>query len=68
VFVHCWGGVGRTGTVVGCLLVDAGHDGQAALDRITALRTGTRKDHRQAPENPTKEAVIFRRADLLAGA
>lgn len=22
VYVHCWGGVGRTGTVVGCLLLD----------------------------------------------
>src|SRR5690348_9836045 len=26
-YVHCWGGVGRTGTVVGCHLVDTGHTG-----------------------------------------
>ena len=24
VYVHCWGGVGRTGTVVGCMLADRG--------------------------------------------
>ncbi len=24
VFLHCWGGVGRTGTVVGCYLADQG--------------------------------------------
>ncbi len=24
VYVHCWGGIGRTGTVVGCVLVDEG--------------------------------------------
>ena len=26
VYVHCWGGIGRTGTVVGCWLVRHGLD------------------------------------------
>jgi len=38
VYVHCWGGIGRTGTVVGCWLVRHGLSGKAALKRIKALR------------------------------
>lgn len=34
IYVHCWGGVGRTGTVVGCWLVRHGDTGEAALDQI----------------------------------
>ena len=34
VYVHCWGGVGRTGTVVGCWLVRHGHTGEAALRQV----------------------------------
>lgn len=35
VYVHCWGGVGRTGTTVGCYLVRHGMSGEGALDQIT---------------------------------
>ena len=31
VYVHCWGGIGRTGTVVGCWLVRHGMTGDEAL-------------------------------------
>ena len=34
VYVHCWGGVGRTGTVVGCWLVRHGRTGEEALSQI----------------------------------
>lgn len=27
VYVHCWGGKGRTCTVIGCRLIDGGLDG-----------------------------------------
>ena len=37
VYVHCWGGVGRTGTVVGCYLARHGHGGPSALDELTRL-------------------------------
>ena len=37
-YVHCWGGVGRTGTMVGCWLVRHGLDEGDALARIAALR------------------------------
>jgi protein-tyrosine phosphatase len=38
VYLHCWFGIGRTGTVVGCYLVRHGMSGEAALDKITQLR------------------------------
>ncbi len=37
VYVHCWGGVGRTGTVVGCYLVRHGMSPVKALERVNAL-------------------------------
>ena len=40
VYVHCYGGRGRTGTVVGCWLVRHGASGDAALARIAELRRG----------------------------
>jgi hypothetical protein len=33
-FVHCWGGIGRTGTVLGCLLVRHGLSGEEALAEL----------------------------------
>jgi len=37
VYVHCWGGIGRTGTVVGCYLVRQGLTGEAALSHLARL-------------------------------
>jgi hypothetical protein len=37
-YVHCLGGLGRTGTVVGCHLVRHGLTGTEALERLDALR------------------------------
>jgi hypothetical protein len=37
VYIHCHGGVGRTGTVVGCYLVHLGLDGKTALQRLKEL-------------------------------
>jgi protein-tyrosine phosphatase len=34
VYFHCWGGIGRTGTVAGCYLVRHGSSGPAALVRL----------------------------------
>ena len=38
VYVHCAGGIGRTGTVVGCYLVRHGMQGEAALEEVMRLR------------------------------
>lgn len=37
VYVHCWGGIGRTGTVIGCWLRECGLDGDAAQARVQHL-------------------------------
>jgi protein-tyrosine phosphatase len=37
VYVHCHGGIGRTGTVIGCFLVEQGLDGAAALKQLNKL-------------------------------
>jgi hypothetical protein len=50
-YVHCWGGVGRTGTVVGCYLVRHGSTGAEALERVAALFAETPKSsYRKSPE------------------
>lgn len=58
VFVHCWGGVGRTGTVVGCHLVERGAAAHEVIDRVAELRHGTRKAHRPCPETDEQHAVV----------
>ncbi len=37
VYVHCRAGIGRTGTVIGCLLAERGLPGDAALDELNRL-------------------------------
>jgi len=58
--VHCWGGVGRTGTVVGCWLARHGiANGEEVLDHIARLRQGdlARRD-RPSPETDTQRALV----------
>ena len=47
VYVHCYGGIGRTGTVVGCYLVRGGMNGLAALQRLAGLRQGSPETEEQ---------------------
>lgn len=51
VYVHCWGGIGRTGTVVGCWLVEQGLTGDEALSRIAHLRRGIPDSRVRSPES-----------------
>jgi hypothetical protein len=37
VYVHCRAGIGRTGTVIGCFLVEEGLQGKAALEELNQL-------------------------------
>jgi len=37
VYVHCWGGCGRTGVILGCYLVNCGATADAALARVDEL-------------------------------
>ncbi len=54
VYLHCWGGHGRTGTVVGCWLVRHGLNGPEALRRLVELRRDT-PDARLWPSPETEE-------------
>ncbi|MEO8827751.1 MAG: protein-tyrosine phosphatase family protein, partial [Lapillicoccus sp.] len=62
VYVHCWGGRGRTGTVVGCLLVDDGLSFDEVIDRLAELRSTSSKAHVRVPESRTQDEVIRQRA------
>lgn len=72
VYVHCWGGVGRTGLVVGCWLARHGHPGQAALDRLAELWSRCPKSRRRprSPETAQQEAWVrnWREEESAAGA
>jgi protein-tyrosine phosphatase len=59
VYVHCWGGIGRTGTVVGCYLVRQGRSGAEALQEIERLRAGTPDGWRRSPENAEQERMVL---------
>jgi hypothetical protein len=59
-YVHCWGGLGRTGTVVGCYLARHGMaSGDEALNRIIHLRRDhDTASHRPSPETPEQRAMV----------
>ena len=59
VYVHCWGGVGRTGTIIGCWLARHHEPGQAALDRLEELWSGNPKSRsRQSPETGQQQRYV----------
>lgn len=59
VYVHCWGGVGRTGVVVGCWLSRHGHPGVAALARLQELWKSCPKSvRRESPETMEQRRFI----------
>lgn len=60
VYVHCWGGIGRTGTVAGCWLVEHGLSPDEALDQIHVLRR--RVPDRGMPSPETEEQREFVRS------
>jgi protein-tyrosine phosphatase len=60
IYVHCWGGIGRTGTVVGCWIV--AHEGltpEQALQRIADLRKDTPDRRRASPETELQRSFIM---------
>ena len=60
VYFHCWGGIGRTGTVACCWLMEQGHDCEAAFARLDLLRGRAPGAYRDSPQ--TDEQCEFVRA------
>jgi len=59
VYLHCWGGIGRTGTVVGCYLVRHGYTGHEALEQLAEWWKAVPKS-RFWPHTPeTKQQIKF---------
>lgn len=58
-YIHCWGGVGRTGTVVGCLLIEDGAPPDDVIARIRLLRAGTNRATRRSPETDAQEQFVL---------
>jgi len=60
VYVHCWGGIGRTGTVLGCYLVEQEVSVKEALTEIQRRRRRTSDAWKKSPE--TQAQVDFVRS------
>ncbi|HAJ36752.1 MAG TPA: hypothetical protein DCL15_13790 [Chloroflexi bacterium] len=58
VYVHCFGGIGRTGTVVGCYLVNQGLGGDDALQAIARLRQTLPNADRLSPETAAQRTMV----------
>jgi len=59
VYVHCWGGVGRTGIVVGCYLMRHGlARADDVLDQIAGLRRNELVAHRRSPETLAQRLMV----------
>jgi hypothetical protein len=58
VYVHCWGGIGRTGTAVGCWLVRHGLGGNDPIGRIAELRRDVSDAHVASPQTSAQRAMV----------
>jgi protein-tyrosine phosphatase len=56
VAVHCMGGRGRTGTVIGAALVRLGHAPNEVVDHLHRLAIG--RGRRGWPESPWQETLV----------
>jgi predicted protein tyrosine phosphatase len=61
IYLHCWGGIGRTGTTVGCYLVRQGKTGAEALDQLSAWWRGVPKSayYPRSPETSAQSDFIL---------
>lgn len=58
VYLHCMGGIGRTGTIVGCWLARHGIDGLAVLEELKRLRADTPNWYHSSPETDAQRKLV----------
>ena len=58
VYVHCWGGRGRTGIVVGCYLVRQGLTGEEGLKKMDQLRQSASNGHLPSPKTDAQRDFV----------
>jgi hypothetical protein len=59
IYLHCWGGIGRTGTTVGCYLVRRGMSGEDALKQLAEWWKSVPKSHIHMRSPETWEQMQF---------
>ncbi len=66
IYLHCWGGIGRTGTTVGCYLVRQGRSGKDALRQLTEWWRTVPKSARypHSPETKAQRQFILKWHEL----
>lgn len=57
-YVHCWGGIGRTGAVVGCWLVRHGLDEADPIGRIATLRRLALDSSMPSPQTTAQRDLV----------
>jgi protein-tyrosine phosphatase len=57
IYVHCWGGIGRTGMVVACYLIRHGKSNEQALEHLNRLYK-TRPVDIYHPRSPETDAQV----------
>ncbi len=59
VYLHCWGGIGRTGTVVACYLIEKeGLKAPQAIAKMNDLRKETPDAYKPSPQSPSQAQLI----------
>ena len=60
IYLHCWGGVGRTGTIAGCWLARHGVEGEDAFKTLQNLwQSNPKSKYRRCPDTEQQKQYII---------